>query len=128
MPTRKILYAEQALDVLADVCRGDTARSRVHLFADARTWIAAGQPAERKLKEAGLRVRVTLIPDSVHGDPVCDDLTLDALKRDSPTGDVFLAVGSGAINDLVKWLSRELAIPYVVLATAASMNGYASNN
>lgn len=110
VPTRKILYSEQALDFLADVCHGDTSRSRVHLFADRRTWPAAGQLAERRLTEAGLTVRTTIIPDSAHGDPVCDDLTLEALKRESPAGDVFLAVGAGVINDLVNMISHALDI------------------
>ncbi len=40
----------------------------------------------------------------------------------------MVAVGSGVINDLSKWASFELKIPYVVVATAASMNGYSSAN
>jgi glycerol-1-phosphate dehydrogenase [NAD(P)+] len=39
-----------------------------------------------------------------------------------------VAVGSGVISDLVKWVAFELNIPYVAVATAASMNGYASDN
>ena len=39
-----------------------------------------------------------------------------------------MAVGSGVINDLCKWTSFELGLPYVVAATAASMNGYAAAN
>jgi glycerol-1-phosphate dehydrogenase [NAD(P)+] len=41
---------------------------------------------------------------------------------------MVLAVGSGVINDLCKWACFDLEIPYVVVATAASMNGYAAAN
>jgi len=42
--------------------------------------------------------------------------------------DGLVAVGSGVINDLCKWIAAQSATPYVVVATAASMNGYASEN
>jgi glycerol-1-phosphate dehydrogenase [NAD(P)+] len=42
--------------------------------------------------------------------------------------DLILAVGSGTINDLCKYASAQLNIPYLSLPTAASMNGYASAN
>ena len=36
--------------------------------------------------------------------------------------------GSGVINDLTKWIAHERKKPFMTLATAASMNGYASAN
>ena len=39
---------------------------------------------------------------------------------------VMLAVGSGTINDISRYLSYKLHIPYVILCTAPSMDGYAS--
>jgi glycerol-1-phosphate dehydrogenase [NAD(P)+] len=40
--------------------------------------------------------------------------------------DAIIAVGSGTINDLCKYAAFKLNKPYVVFATALSMNGYAS--
>ncbi|NVL92751.1 MAG: iron-containing alcohol dehydrogenase, partial [Desulfobacterales bacterium] len=42
--------------------------------------------------------------------------------------DLLIAVGSGVVNDLCKWISTETGVPYIAVATAASMNGYASQN
>jgi glycerol-1-phosphate dehydrogenase [NAD(P)+] len=42
--------------------------------------------------------------------------------------DLIVAVGSGTINDLCKVASFKNNIPYVIFATAPSMNGYASAN
>ncbi len=39
-----------------------------------------------------------------------------------------LAVGSGTINDLCKYAACRAGIPYAVLASAPSMNGYVSGN
>jgi glycerol-1-phosphate dehydrogenase [NAD(P)+] len=40
--------------------------------------------------------------------------------------DALLAVGSGTINDLVRYVSCRLGIPFYTAATAASMDGYTS--
>ena len=44
----------------------------------------------------------------------------------APGDAVAVAVGSGTINDLVKRASGELDRPYMVVATASSMDGYAA--
>ena len=40
--------------------------------------------------------------------------------------DFMIAVGSGVINDLVKFVAHRSHLPYVVVGTAASMDGYPS--
>lgn len=45
-----------------------------------------------------------------------------------PTCDVVLAVGSGVINDCCKVLAHAAGLPSAVVATAPSMDGYASNS
>ena len=42
--------------------------------------------------------------------------------------DALVAVGSGTINDLCKYAAAQDGKPYVVFATAPSMNGYTSMN
>jgi glycerol-1-phosphate dehydrogenase [NAD(P)+] len=61
---------------------------------------------------------------------VCDDVTVQALAGQLRAAQPHLvvAVGSGVINDLSKWAAFQLGIPYLVVATAASMNGYSSAN
>lgn len=41
--------------------------------------------------------------------------------------DIILAVGTGTINDICKFMSFHMGIPYVVVATAPSMDGFASS-
>ena len=43
-----------------------------------------------------------------------------------PSVDLILGVGSGVINDLCKIVSFERNLPYYIVATAPSMDGYAS--
>jgi len=42
--------------------------------------------------------------------------------------DLIIAFGSGTINDLCKFISHETGIPYIIFASAPSMNGYLSRN
>lgn len=41
--------------------------------------------------------------------------------------DILIAVGSGTLNDISRYLSYRLGIPYIIVATAPSMDGYASS-
>ena len=50
------------------------------------------------------------------------------LRRACGSADALVAVGSGTINDLCKFAAAKDGKPYVVFATAPSMNGYTSMN
>ncbi|HHT90949.1 MAG: sn-glycerol-1-phosphate dehydrogenase [Limnochordia bacterium] len=41
--------------------------------------------------------------------------------------DLIVAVGSGTINDISRFFSHRLGLPYFIVATAPSMDGYASS-
>ncbi len=134
VPTRELVYSETALRELPSIldrnapAPGSMPR-HVCLVADVRTYRVAGAACEAYLRGAGMDIRSIIVPDSkTGGDPQCDDGTRDTLASRIGQSDFLLAVGSGVINDLVKWISCETKTPYAVVATAASMNGYASNN
>jgi len=133
VPIRRFLYESGAIEQLPDVIR-DGLRGKpfqnVAVVADVRTWAVCGEKASDTLRRAGLDTGRRVVPDSEPGGPVCDDATVAPLTRQlqSMRPDVVVAVGSGVINDLCKWVSFELGLPYAVVATAASMNGYAAAN
>ena len=136
IPIQAVVYSETALDQLPVLlerhCAGPRTNPgqerRVILVADERTYPLAGQACQERLEQAGWRVASFILPDGPRGSPVCDDITRDALRAKLPPGDCFLAVGSGTVSDLVKWIACDANLPYAMFATAASMNGYASNN
>lgn len=57
---------------------------------------------------------------------VADDTACKWLEHETKQADALVAVGSGSINDLCKYVSHRNGKPYVVFPTAASMNGYVS--
>ncbi len=126
---REFLYGPDAAAHLAESFKTHTRLSSVLVFFDQRTRAVAGEACLSALKASGWTVLAYLIPDGADGSsPVCDDVTMNTLRSDLPPADAYLAVGSGVINDLVKWLASEARKPYAVFATAASMNGYAAAN
>ena len=61
--------------------------------------------------------------------PVADQAQVDALEEciRAAGATAVVAVGSGTINDAAKLASFNTDIPYAVIATAPSMNGYTSS-
>jgi glycerol-1-phosphate dehydrogenase [NAD(P)+] len=128
VPVRRLYYSADATDKVADILTetlGGRPPRKPAVVADARTQQICGERIA-----AALSCESIIVPDSTKESPVCDDTTCLWLKERiaEAAPDIIVAVGSGTINDLCKWAAFELDRPYVVAATAASMNGYAAAN
>lgn len=128
IPIRAVVYSATAIQQLPVMLDCHLAGQRINLVADDRTYPLIGRECEAILNQSGRIVQSFIVPDAPHGGPICDDITRDALYSRLSPCDGFLAVGSGTISDLVKWIACDAKLPYVVVPTAASMNGYASDN
>jgi glycerol-1-phosphate dehydrogenase [NAD(P)+] len=128
VPTRQIIYAEGALERLPGVLGKLVEGRNIVLVADERTRDIAGRTAELALGRAGWTVRSIVVPDGKDGSPVCDDVTHDRLNEQFKPADTALGIGCGVINDLTKWSAYEHDLPYAVVATAATMNGFTAAN
>lgn len=60
--------------------------------------------------------------------PYPDDETVELVRKGIASSGAVVAVGSGVINDICKYATALDGKPYVVFATAPSMNGYTSVN
>ncbi len=94
------------------------------VIADVNTFKAAGADVQRSLETAGRAI----LPPHVFGVDVYAEYTwVDRLREVlAASSAIPVAVGSGTINDLTKLVSHQLNRPYMVVATAASMDGYTS--
>jgi glycerol-1-phosphate dehydrogenase [NAD(P)+] len=93
------------------------------VVSDPQTEEALGSRVKRALAGSFALVTVAL-PSRPHP----DQATAEAIQRAGGEADAFVAVGSGTINDLCKHAAAGSGKPYVVFATAPSMNGYTSKN
>ena len=94
---------------------------------DVNTKRVAGERVIALLKDAGIDVaEYTINPDGSWFHATYDKVeeVRDVIKAHLPA--VPVAVGSGTINDLVKRGTEETGVRYMVVGTAASMDGYTS--
>jgi len=125
--TQAIVYAEDAIDRVPSLLKNLPGR-RIAILADARTWEVAGRTVADRLERASWRCHIVIVPDEDGHTPVCDDQTFERLRSEWLPVDGALAVGTGVVNDLTKWLAFDRGIPFAVVATAATMNGFTSAN
>ena len=96
----------------------------VFVVCDVNTWEAAGKQAEEALTQAGIVHNTFVLPDAeLVPDEQAVGKVMEAYERGT---DLILAVGSGTLNDLCKFVSFQLGLPYMILATAPSMDGFVS--
>ena len=119
-PIRAVKIGEGALLCLPAVCEG---YRRILLVADTNTFAACGERAEALLGDLVVSKQIfsgeeLVIPDEASVEAIEGKLTTDT--------DLIVGVGSGVINDLCKFVGHKHHLPYIIVATAPSMDGYAS--
>jgi len=92
---------------------------RLAVVSDPDTHAALGERVERALR-SGFAVESIRLGHR----PAPDEDTAGRIETAAAGADALVAVGSGTINDLCKLAAARLDRPYVVFATAPSMNGY----
>lgn len=74
-----------------------------------------------------LQIITKVLNSGTEGVVIPDEKSIYAIQAAMPDScDVIVGVGSGVINDLCKYVSFVSKIPYLIVATAPSMDGYAS--
>ena len=128
VPVEEMHYTENGFEAIPALIKRFGGAGRCLLVADTRTYRVAGEELEKILESEGVRSNCFIVPDLEGESPAADDRTKDVLLQESAGTDLYIALGSGVINDLVKWVAFLQQKPYFAVATAASMNGYGSAN
>lgn len=129
IPTRHISVGRGALDALPEALAATGGPKRLLAVSDAATRRAAWEAIASRLRPLGVAITEVVLPPGPHGPPLADEANRQRIQDAmQPDTDAVLAMGSGTINDLAKIASRVCGKPYLVCATAPSMNGYPSTN
>ncbi|HHV95558.1 MAG TPA: sn-glycerol-1-phosphate dehydrogenase [Clostridiaceae bacterium] len=97
--------------------------NNILLVADQNTNNACGKEVRELI---GKKIADVLVFES-KGYLVPDEKAIDLFKsKVKETTDLIIGVGSGVINDLCKYVSFINNLPYFIVVTAPSMDGYAS--
>ena len=121
--TKALVIGTETLPQVADMFRKLFPDKRALVVADANTWRVAGDDVHKILAGAG----VAQDEPYVFTDPKLYAEWAYVGELDtvlSETDAVPVAVGSGVINDLTKLCSSHNGRRYMVVGTAASMDGY----
>ena len=97
---------------------------KVFVLSDLNTYAAAGEQVCKLLSDAAIPFQsFTLQSRQPHPD---EHWVGSAVMHMEQNCDAVIAVGSGVVNDIGKMLAALSRLPYVIVGTAPSMDGYAS--
>ena len=120
--TRSLIVEAGARRRVQQVFQGEFGGARAIIVADRNTYEAAGRDVSDSFAKDGLGSEAPFIfGPHVYAEYACVEELRAALGQ---TDAIPVAVGSGTINDLTKLVAHRLSRPYMVVATAASMDGY----
>jgi glycerol-1-phosphate dehydrogenase [NAD(P)+] len=120
---KELIVEKGALRQIPDLVR-KYGGHKVFVLSDVNTHAAAGEAVCALLTEAGIPYSGYVFPQE-HLEP--DEYAVGAaVMHFDPICDLILGVGSGVINDIGKILANLTGKTYMIVATAPSMDGYAS--
>ncbi len=115
-----VVVAQGAVERLGDITKE---YDNILVVADKNTYPLCGDKVKDLL--ADKQIDVLIYEDD--GVLVPNETAIDKLTGAvSDTTDLIIGIGSGVIQDLCKYVSFDKKLPYYIIATAPSMDGYAS--
>lgn len=101
---------------------------RVVIAADQNTYDAAGRLVEESLFQAGITSSTCLILPNENNDVVADEQAIIQLMLEASVEhtDAIVAVGSGTLHDIVRFVSHKMQKVFLSVPTAPSVDGFTS--
>lgn len=123
-PIEDVIIENGAINKLPEVINRYNAK-KAFIIADVNTYEVAGKKACNILEENNIEYKKFIFTDKElePDEKAVGSVTLAFDK----SCDIIIAIGSGVINDTSKILSNIANKPYIIVATAPSMDGYASD-
>jgi glycerol-1-phosphate dehydrogenase [NAD(P)+] len=125
--TRDVRIATGSVGAVPAVLRHVAPAALYVIVADGQTWAAAGARVASILAADGLATGEPVVLTEQPRVKASAETARDLAAALKSTGALPLAIGSGVINDLVKYAAEIAGRPYVCVPTAASMDGYAAS-
>jgi glycerol-1-phosphate dehydrogenase [NAD(P)+] len=125
--TRAVVVDRGAIAQLPRVLDEIGHASACRIVADTNTMAAAGDRAAAALTSAGIAIEEPIVVSESPRLKPRVETAREVARHLATTGALPIAVGSGVINDLTKYAAELTQLPYISVATAASMDGYAAS-
>lgn len=125
--TRDVVVDRGALSGLPAMLSRLGQFGRVQIVADQNTMAAAGRQATEVLRSSGVAVEDPVVLTELPRMKPRAETASAVSGRLADSGALPISIGSGVLNDITKYASEVAGLPYVSIATAASMDGYAAS-
>ncbi len=126
MNIKKLIMGKGVLPRITEIAEPFQDR-KILMVSDHHTFTAAGERVLEYLEKDQYMVK-NLILDSGNDILIPDERVVGkVLLNIEPKTGLLIGVGSGSINDTVKYISSRTNIPYVIVCTAPSMDGYVAD-
>ncbi|WP_338708327.1 sn-glycerol-1-phosphate dehydrogenase [Paenibacillus amylolyticus] len=100
---------------------------QVTVVYDRHTFRAAGSDVLSSIREAGMHVDEIALPENRTGDIIADEAAIvQVMLGVRLESQAVIAVGSGTIHDLVRFVCSKMNKPFLSIPTAASVDGFTS--
>ena len=120
-PIDAVVIGTDIYKALQELCNG---YQSIVLVADRNTFAVCGNAVAAALTD---RVQELVVFDTGDKPLIPDEAAIARLEQAvTDRTQLVIGVGSGVINDLCKYVSFCHGLPYYIVATAPSMDGYAS--
>lgn len=101
--------------------------TRPYLISDTHTYEIAGRQVEGALEKADIRFASHVLKSPENGDLAADEHALGSIAMaNDREADIVISIGTGTINDLGRYFSYITGRPFLLVATAPSMDGLVS--
>lgn len=122
-PLKKAVTGEGAIEYVISAVN-DYKAKKVFVIADKNTYKAAGEKVCALLRKNNVEYFLYVFSEER---VIPDDCSVGkAVMAFDRSSEMIIAVGSGVINDIGKIIASTAKLPYAIVATAPSMDGYAS--
>lgn len=119
--TKHILITADGISKLQQLLEG-LPYKKILVVSDVNTEAAVGKEVKQHLHKESFCSLV--FSDS---DLIPNEISIEKFMIEAQGKDLILAIGSGTINDLARFISFTKQIPYMIFCTAPSMDGYGSS-
>jgi len=123
MLTKEVIIGEAVFNRVGSIIKQNGLPEDVLVVYDQNTMLATSGRISASLRDSGIKMSEYIYQSGVHADGKGVGLLMFA-AADHPK--MLVGVGSGTICDLCRFCAHQMGIPFIICATAPSMNGYAS--
>ena len=122
----EVIVGSNLLEKIPEIVKNHDMGNKVFVVMDHMIYELYGEKIENSLKNAEFDITMNVFEDKT---VLPNEMALARMLITVAEGTQWiLAIGSGAVTDLSRYLSYKMDIPYVSVPTAASMDGYTADS